>query len=58
MKAVLRETKKVHSPFLFRELARRTTWEHCQCPAFAQLKHYLQQWFRPRSPAKLDAPPR
>ena len=45
MKAVLRETNTPHSAALFGELARRSTWRHCKCPAFAQLKRHLQQWF-------------
>ena len=30
---------------LLGELAKRTTWRHCRCPAFAELKHHLQRWF-------------
>ena len=51
MKAVLRETKTPHSPALFGELARRTTWRHCQCPAFADLKRALEEWFPVTQPA-------
>ena len=37
-----------------------TTWRHCQCPAFAQLKHHLQQWFgeRHRDRMASKVPPR
>ena len=45
MKAVLRETRKAHSAALFGELAKRTTWRGCQCPAFAELKSTLKRWF-------------
>ena len=45
MKAVLRETCKAHSAALFGELAKRTTWSRCQCPAFAELKSTLKRWF-------------
>lgn len=45
LKAVLRNTKRAHSASLFGELAKRTTWRYCQCPAFAELKHHLQRWF-------------
>ena len=30
---------------LQRDAGCRTTWRYCQCPAFARLKHCLQQWF-------------
>ena len=45
MKAVLRQTNKPHSAALFGELAKRTTWRGCQCPAFAELKSTLKRWF-------------
>ena len=45
MKAVLRETNKAHSAALFGDLAKRTTWRACQCPAFAELKSVLKRWF-------------
>lgn len=45
MKAVLRETSTAHSAALFGDLAKRTTWSGCQCPAFAELKSVLKRWF-------------
>lgn len=45
MEAVLRETKRPLSAALFGDLARRTTWRGCQCPAFAELKNVLKRWF-------------
>ena len=45
MKAVLRETNGAHSAALFGDLAKRTTWRGCQCPAFAELKSVLKRWF-------------
>ena len=45
MKAVLRKTNKAHSAALFGDLAKRTTWCGCRCPAFAELEHVLKRWF-------------
>lgn len=45
LEAVLQDRQRAHSASLFGELARRSTWRHCQCPAFGQFKRYLQQWF-------------
>ena len=45
MKAVLRETNKAHSAALFGDLAEHTTWRHCRCPAFTELKQTLKHWF-------------
>lgn len=45
MKAVLWETRTPHSPALFGELATRTTWRHCRCPAFAELTQTMKRWF-------------
>ena len=56
MKAVLRETRKAHSAALFGELAKRTTWRGCQCPAFAELKSTLKRWFGDAQSAPSHAP--
>ena len=45
MKAVLRETNKARSAALFGELAKRTTWSSCKCPAFTELRSVLRRWF-------------
>lgn len=45
MKAVLRETSTARSAALFGDLAKRTTWRGCQCPAFAELRNVLKRWF-------------
>ena len=45
MEAVLRETRTPHSPAVFGEVAKRTTWRQCQCPAFAELRQTLRRWF-------------
>ena len=45
MKAALRETHMASSPALFAQIAKRSTWRHCQCPAFAELRETLQRWF-------------
>ena len=54
MKAVLRETSTARSAALFGDLAKRTTWRGCQCPAFAELKSVLKRWFSdaPTAPAR------
>ena len=56
MKAVLRQTSKPHSAALFGELAKRTTWRGCQCPAFAELKTTLKRWFGDAQSAPAHAP--
>ena len=56
MKAVLRQTNKPHSASLFGELAKRTTWRGCQCPAFAELKSTLKRWFGDAQSAPSHAP--
>ena len=56
MKAVLRETRKAHSAALFGDLAKRTTWRGCQCPAFAELKSTLKRWFGDAQSAPSHAP--
>ena len=45
MKAALRETHTASSAALFGQIAKRATWRHCQCPAFAELRETLQRWF-------------
>ena len=56
MKAVLRQTNKPHSAALFGELAKRTTWRGCQCPAFAELKSTLKRWFGDAQSAPAHTP--
>lgn len=45
MKAALQERNITNSATLFRDLAKRTTWQQCQCPAFAELTQTLSRWF-------------
>ena len=45
MKAVLQERNITNSATLFGDLAKRTTWRQCQCPAFAELTQTLKRWF-------------
>ena len=56
MEAVLRQTSKPHSAALFGELAKRTTWRGCQCPAFAELKSTLKRWFGDAQTAPAHVP--
>ena len=45
MNAVLRKTRTRRSSTIFGDLAKRTTWRGCQCPAFAELEGVLKRWF-------------
>lgn len=45
MDAVLRKTRTRRSSTIFGDLAKRTTWRGCQCPAFAELRGVLKRWF-------------
>ena len=56
MKAALREAHRAHSAALFSELAKRTTWRGCKCPAFTELRNVLARWFGDAQTAPVRTP--